>query len=110
MRYISSNFSFSFFDDSAGTITFSALSPSEAWEWVKEDSVANVTKPQHRISAELAEWAVGHSARGQVVRLFEDDEILVMYPPQKNQRPEWDNCRFILVEVEDSGWSDESNK
>ena len=108
MRYISSNFSFSFFDDSVGCVSFSPLTPKEAWAWVKEDSTQNIVKPQHRVSAGLAAWATGNQARGQSVRLFESDELLVMYPPQQNQREEWDYCRFILVYIEDSGsWVEE---
>tara|TARA_Y100001937_G_C6945852_1_gene252455 strand:+ start:182 stop:520 length:339 start_codon:yes stop_codon:yes gene_type:complete len=112
MRYISSNFSFAFCDESTGCISFNPMSPSEAWEWVKEDTVANVVKPQHRVSASLAAWATGNKAKkDRTVRLFESDELLIMYPPQQNQRAEWDSCRFVLIYIEDSGpWIEEDEE
>jgi hypothetical protein len=112
MRYLSSNFSFSFFDDSTGCVSFSPMTPSEAWDWVKEDSCANIVRPQHEISAGLAAWATGNQARkDRTVRLFAEDELLVMFPPQRNQRPEWDSCRFVLIYIEDSGaWIEEDEE
>lgn len=109
MRYISSNFSFAFFDDSTASINFNPLSPREAWEWVKDDSVANIVRPDHELTADLATWATGNRPRrGRSIRLFGGDELLVMLPPQRNQRPDWDSCRFILVDVEDTGeWTEE---
>ena len=104
MRYISSNFSFAFFDDSAGSIHFHSMTPREAWEWVKEDTVANIVRPDHELTADLATWATGNRPRrGRIIRLFAGDELLIMFPPQRNQRPDWDCCRFVLVDVEDTG-------
>jgi len=35
----------------------------------------------------------------------------VMFPPQRNQRPEWDSCRFVLIYIEDSGaWIEEDEE
>lgn len=103
MRYLSSNFSFNFFPDTEGGIEFSPMSPREAWEWLREDRVANIVKPTHALSASIAQWATGLPPLNRSVTLFEEDELLIMFPPQRNQRPEWDYCRFILVTVDFAG-------
>lgn len=112
MRGISSNFSFAFFEDSTGCISFNPISPREAWEWVKEGVVENLVRPRHEVSASLAEWATGQQPqKRRSVNLLEGDELLIMFPPQLNQRPEWDSCRFVLIYVEDSGsWIEEDEE
>ena len=90
MRYLSSNFSFNFFPDTEGGIEFAPMSPREAWEWLREDRVANIVKPRHELSASIAQWATGLPPLNRSVTLFEEDELLIMFPPQRNQRPEWD--------------------
>jgi hypothetical protein len=110
MRYLSSNFSFNFFPDTEGGIEFSPMSPREAWEWLREDRVANIVKPTHALSASIAQWATGNPPLNRGVTLFEGDELLIMFPPQRNQRPEWDYCRFILVSVDFSGRLDDDDE
>lgn len=103
MRYISSNFSFNFFPDTEGSVEFSPMSSQEAWEWLREERVTNIVKPKHELSASIARWATGSPPLNRAVTLFQGDELLIMFPPQRNQRPEWDYCRFILVYVDFSG-------